>query len=733
MIVGNVEEYISRCLNSFLPIADEVCLVQAIGNKKADKTLEIAKAVCAAHDKPCLVGHYYNKTEHANWPHVDDFAAARQHSFDIATGDYCFWCDSDDILESGAEIVRELADRGGYPCFVFPYKIQGQGLSVPRDRMTLKGAGKWVYPVHETFEFKISPVSAVQDDRVIITHLPHTNKTGSNERNLRILKSIPESEMHTGMYYHMHLELALSGDIPGSIEAAKMALARPDLGRPERYEIFLNLAQVSDDPKVREAFLIQAYHADPCRREALGLLTINALNLGRNEAALAFGRQMMATPIPEKTEWNERAAAYGWVGDDVFAQALRANGKMQDAELVRVNALKRAGGPKIALLHATRGRYEQAAVTRKKWLDMAHRPDQIEHIFLIDDDDRESDPLRRMHHAVLKAGGGCVAAWNYGYFLTVAPVLIQLSDDWAPFPKWDEAILQRLGDLDKPKVLAISDGHRTDDLLCMVICTRRYANIDHFLFHPWFTGVYSDNWFSEVAYKRGLVIDAKDIVFEHDHPAFNKDKAVDKTYAEQNAPARYEDGQKLLDYLQTGNDWSSVPGFFNYWSFYQFMANRLKDGDTVVEVGCWLGRSIIFMAQLLKRQGKKVRLVVVDTFQGEKGQEEHEGVVSLNGGSIRPVFEAHARRCGVLDMIEIIQGDSAESASQFADGSIDFCYIDAAHDYASVKKDIAAWRGKVRKGGALAGHDADWHEVEKAVKEDVAGATITGCVWVKEI
>jgi len=26
----------------------------------------------------------------------------------LASGEYCFWCDSDDVLESGAEVVREL-------------------------------------------------------------------------------------------------------------------------------------------------------------------------------------------------------------------------------------------------------------------------------------------------------------------------------------------------------------------------------------------------------------------------------------------------------------------------------------------------------------------------------------------------------------------------------------------------------------------------------------------------
>jgi SAM-dependent methyltransferase len=663
---------------------------------------------------------------------VDSFAAARQQSFDMATGDYCFWCDSDDVLESGAEVVRQLAERGGYPCFVFPYKILGQGLVLPRDRMVLKDAGKWVYAVHEAFQFAISPTQAVRDDRVVITHLPHLSKSGSNERNLRILRSIPEQEMHTGMYYHLHLESALAGKIPESIEAAKKALARPDIGKPEKYEIFLNLHQVSEDPAIKESFLVQAYAADPCRREALGLLAVNALNTNRNEEGLAYARQMISTTRP-KEAWNDRAAAYDWVGDDVFAQALRANNKFQDAEMVRLNALKRAGGPRIALIHATRGRYEQAAITRKLWLDLAAKPDQIEHIFVMDADDEDSAPLRRLHHLVVPKGGGCVAAWNIGATATVAPVLMQLSDDWVPFPKWDEAILARLGNLDEPKVLAISDGHRTDQLLCMAICTRRYFNFDHFLFHPWFTGVYSDNWFSEQAYQRGMVTEAKDIIFDHQHPAFDSAKPVDRTYAEQNAPERYAQGQAVIEELRKGNDWSTVPGFFNYWSFYQFIAKNLQDGDTVCEVGCWLGRSLIYLAQECQRLGKKARFIAVDTFQGEAGQYEHESVVKANGGNFRAAFEANLKRCGVADLVQVIEGDSAESAAQVADGSLAFCFIDAAHDYESVKRDITAWRGKVKAGGVLAGHDADWHGVRKAVDELVEKPIVQGCIWIKEV
>jgi SAM-dependent methyltransferase len=48
---------------------------------------------------------------------------------------------------------------------------------------------------------------------------------------------------------------------------------------------------------------------------------------------------------------------------------------------------------------------------------------------------------------------------------------------------------------------------------------------------------------------------------------------------------------------------------------------------------------------------------------------------------------------------------SVEAAARVADRSLDFVYIDARHDYESVKEDLEAWCSRVRPGGILAGHD----------------------------
>jgi predicted O-methyltransferase YrrM len=52
-----------------------------------------------------------------------------------------------------------------------------------------------------------------------------------------------------------------------------------------------------------------------------------------------------------------------------------------------------------------------------------------------------------------------------------------------------------------------------------------------------------------------------------------------------------------------------------------------------------------------------------------------------------------------------VKKSSVEASKNFEDGSLDLVYIDAAHDYDSVRQDILTWLPKIKKGGFIAGHD----------------------------
>jgi len=53
----------------------------------------------------------------------------------------------------------------------------------------------------------------------------------------------------------------------------------------------------------------------------------------------------------------------------------------------------------------------------------------------------------------------------------------------------------------------------------------------------------------------------------------------------------------------------------------------------------------------------------------------------------------------------IVRNSTMEAASLFKEASVDFIYIDARHDYVSVKQDLETWWPKIKPGGILSGHD----------------------------
>jgi hypothetical protein len=264
--------------------------------------------------------------------------------------------------------------------------------------------------------------------------------------------------------------------------------------------------------------------------------------------SLGWTEAMIALRMPPEPPWNLRRMYYGRLGVSLRAMALRANRRGEEADAQEINHFIMHGA-KISLLHATRGRAGKAWRCKNDWLRMADTPDAIEHIFGLDADDPEAMPLMVTRHCLVRGNGGPVDAWNECAKHSRGEVLLQLSDDWEPFQGWDTAILQALGDTSKPAVLAISDGHRTDDLLCMAILTRARYEDQGYLFHPEFTSMFSDNHFTDRAYADGVVIEAKDIVIEHMHPAFGKGE-MDETYARSNAPANYEAGLATYEKLK---------------------------------------------------------------------------------------------------------------------------------------------------------------------------------------
>lgn len=53
----------------------------------------------------------------------------------------------------------------------------------------------------------------------------------------------------------------------------------------------------------------------------------------------------------------------------------------------------------------------------------------------------------------------------------------------------------------------------------------------------------------------------------------------------------------------------------------------------------------------------------------------------------------------------VVKATSMQAVEHFADGSLDFVYIDGNHEFRYVAEDLQEWVPKVRKGGTVSGHD----------------------------
>jgi len=549
IIAGNVEKHIGRFLDHFEPLADEICVVRAIGNQDPDGTLDIAER------RGCTTGEYRNQESHRYWPHVDDFAAARNQAFQMASHGWVMWADTDDVIdaESIGWIRKALASvnqRKEVSGLLMRYNVPDDGLVVFRERIIRKGAGQWVNPIHECLAMHDPEAQLARIDEGQILHASGGRPGTSDERNLRILESIPQDKRNTSQRFHLFQSMRAVGREQDAANEAIAILKNPpaDMEAPEKYELYIALGQMTKTPSDRASLFLQAMATDPTRREAYGELALCELSCGNPKQSLGWSRAMTSQPLPRDPIWNLRPKYYQYLGVQIKAASMRANGDHAGADALELNHFKKSGG-KISLIHATRGRPAKAAQAQREWLTSAAFPDQIEHIFCVDLDDELSSPLSVFRHVAAEPGGGCVRAWNAGAEVCNGDVIIQLSDDWKPPLHWDALILNAIGDTSKPAVLQVSDGSRKDDLLCMAILTRARLKEQGYFFHPAFKSMYSDNWFSECAHEDGVVIDARHLVFQHMHPAFGLGE-MDQTYAESNAPERYEEGMKILNRLR---------------------------------------------------------------------------------------------------------------------------------------------------------------------------------------
>jgi hypothetical protein len=129
----------------------------------------------------------------------------------------------------------------------------------------------------------------------------------------------------------------------------------------------------------------------------------------------------------------------------------------------------------------------------------------------------------------------------------------------------------------------------------------------------------------------------------------------------------------------------------------------------IAELGVYMGRCTAMWNVMLMNKSIDYDYYAIDHF---KGSEEHDKNIDYFGETVRNLEEIKTR-------IKLISNDSISESNNYENNFFDIVYIDASHDYESVKNDILHWLPKVKQNGFLCGDDYlnTWPGVMRAVNE----------------
>lgn len=151
--------------------------------------------------------------------------------------------------------------------------------------------------------------------------------------------------------------------------------------------------------------------------------------------------------------------------------------------------------------------------------------------------------------------------------------------------------------------------------------------------------------------------------------------------------------------IATDLDPITTPGWFHHGAKILELVEQYQP-KVCVELGTWLGASAIPVARSIRRWGGT--LFCVDTWAGD---------VHTPTGTVRPqapwMLVSCARNlmdAGVGAQVRLIPA-TTEQAHEWWTEPIDYLYIDAAHDYESVRADLSTWVPHVKPGGLILGDD----------------------------
>lgn len=144
-----------------------------------------------------------------------------------------------------------------------------------------------------------------------------------------------------------------------------------------------------------------------------------------------------------------------------------------------------------------------------------------------------------------------------------------------------------------------------------------------------------------------------------------------------------------------------------YWKpTYDFMVSFLNNNQELrvgCEVGVCGGQNI---KHILENCMSVKKMYGVDSYSKDNWDMKDFINVEKEFGSFDGLYHEAKIMLGQFgNRVEIIRKSSKCAALDFNDGSLDFVFIDAGHEFDDCYNDLISWYPKVKKNGFIIGHD----------------------------
>lgn len=210
----------------------------------------------------------------------------------------------------------------------------------------------------------------------------------------------------------------------------------------------------------------------------------------------------------------------------------------------------------FTLIHPSRSRAVKGFSAMAQWMNNSAYPEKIQYIFSLDHDDPELNSYRKFlegwiwePEVIVGSNKNLVQAIEK---VTSKPefirgkIIIVVSDDFECPVNWDKSLLE-ITEGNENFAIRVNDGvtKMESSIMTIPMLSRELFLKLGYIYYPEYSGMFADNDLFEVCQKAGEILNAPELLFQHQHWIGGNAKR-DETYNRHNNNQSWALGENLL-------------------------------------------------------------------------------------------------------------------------------------------------------------------------------------------